>query len=96
MGLQKHGVEAAEEQIDRFIERRAQENAAERERQELYAESVRRYYDKRRRANRQAWVRFHEHMCEQFLALADEHRRKSEKVLEAVEQLPKEGEGGRP
>ena len=37
----------AMDQLDALIDKRGKQNAAEREREELYAESVRRYYERR-------------------------------------------------
>ena len=52
-------IEAAEGSIDGFIEKIARESVAEKEREVVYAESVRRYHTKRRRRNRERWISYH-------------------------------------
>jgi hypothetical protein len=49
----------AMDQLDALIDEWGKQNAAEREREELYAESVRRYYERRREHNRRLWRTYH-------------------------------------
>lgn len=60
----------ADESIDRLIESRA----AAQEREEMWAESVRKYNFRRAREQRQAWCEYHRHMAGVFEFLAQEHR----------------------
>lgn len=60
----------ADESIDRLIESRA----AAQEREEMWAESVRKHNFRRAREQRQAWCEYHRHMAGVFEFLAQEHR----------------------
>ncbi len=80
-------AEKVEAELDAFVEKRAREAKDAATIEELWAESARAHRRKLQRRNGLAWIAFHEHMCQQFRALADEHRARAEKVLAAVEQL---------
>jgi hypothetical protein len=70
------------DQLDALIDKRAKRNTAEREREEMYAQSVRRYHALRRKRNRDAWHEFHVSQAERIeriaASLAAEHRSKAE------------------
>ena len=70
------------DQLDTLINKRGKQNAAEREREELYAESVRRYYERRRECNRQLWRSYHLDQAERLertaAQLAASHRAKAD------------------
>lgn len=74
-------VEAAEASIDQFIERRARDREDANREEEAWAESTRRVNEKRRRANRQAWLAFYEHMNRLHLGLAAEHADKRSRLM---------------
>jgi hypothetical protein len=50
-------------QLDRLIDKRAQENGAERGREALWAESVRRYHAQRSEDFTRAWYDHHRHLA---------------------------------
>ncbi len=83
-------IEKASREIDDFITRRAEQNAAELEREVAWAESVRGYHARRRRENAAAWCAFHREQAERIertaAALAWAHREKAEKLLEDREK----------
>jgi hypothetical protein len=74
------------DQLAALIDKRAKQRDAESEREEMYAESVRRYQDLRRERNRASWHEFHVSQAERIertaASLAAEHRSKAEALLE--------------
>ena len=76
----------AMDQLDALIDKRAKQNATERQREEMYAKSVRRHHDLRCKRNREAWHEFHVSQAERLertaASLAAEHRSKAEALLE--------------
>ena len=72
----------AMDQLDALIDKRGKQNAAEREREELYAKSVRRYYERRRECSRQLWRSYHLDQAERLerttAELAASHRAKAD------------------
>jgi hypothetical protein len=82
-------VDMEEQQLDQFIEHQGQKAKAECEREELYAESVRRFHEKRRRDNKEAWCAFHLHQAESIertaAELAANHRARAEALFEESE-----------
>ncbi|MDP8974352.1 MAG: hypothetical protein M3N45_14585 [Actinomycetota bacterium] len=70
------------DQLDALIDKRAKQNAAEREREAMYAQSVRRYHERQRERNRQLWRTYHLERAECLertaASLAAEHRFKAE------------------
>ena len=50
--------------------------------EEMYADSVRRHHERRRRELQAAWYGFHEHMRELHARLSREHEEKAMKLLE--------------
>ncbi len=75
-------IEKASREIDDFIARRAEQSAAEREREALWAESARGRREKRRRENRKAWYTFEMHMHNLHTALAEEHYAKAQRLID--------------
>jgi hypothetical protein len=79
------GVDAIH-QLDALIDKGAKQGEAEKEREAMYAESVRRYHARRRKRNRVAWHKFHVSQAERIertaASLAAEHRSKAEALLE--------------
>ena len=67
----------AMDQLNALIDKRAKQGDAEKEREAMYAESVRRYHTRRRKRNRAAWYAFHTHMQNLHLGLAEEHAEKA-------------------
>ena len=67
----------AMDQLNALIDTRAKHRDAESEREAMYAESVRRYHERRRKRNRAAWCAFHAHMQNLHLGLAKEHAEKA-------------------
>lgn len=75
--------ETVEKELDHLIERRSRKGEVDRdEREELYAESVRRYYEGRWREAGALWYGHHEHMRELHERLAAEHASKASALLE--------------
>lgn len=72
----------AMDQLNALIDKRAKQRDAEREREAMYAESVRRYHARRRERNRELWRSYHlgqAQRLEQTAAeLAASHRAKAE------------------
>lgn len=70
------------DQLDALIDKRAKQGGAEREREAMYAESVRRYHARRRERNRAAWREFHISQAERLeqtaASLAAEHRERAD------------------
>jgi hypothetical protein len=74
------------EAIDALIESRAESNGhAERAREELYMQSVRRYHAERRQDLRAAWASYHRQQAERLeqtaAVLVAEHRRRAEELM---------------
>lgn len=76
--LDCEAAEAAEQQIDLFIEKRAREKRDANAIEELWAASERRDRERRRRDNCAAWYAHEMHMSELHAALSEEHRAKAE------------------
>jgi hypothetical protein len=70
------------DQLDALIDKRATQGEAEREREAMYAERVRRYYERRRECNRQLWRTYHLDQAERLertaTELAASHRVKAD------------------
>jgi hypothetical protein len=73
-------------QLNALIDKRAKQRDAEREREAMYADSVRRYHARRRKRNREARHEFHVAQAECIertaASLAAEHRSKAEALAE--------------
>ena len=82
----------AMDQLDALIDKRAKQNAAEREREEMYAEGVRRYHDLRCKRNREAWHEFHVSQAERIertaTELAASHRVKAKALADFQVKAP--------
>ncbi len=79
-------AEAAEAEINRFIERRAANGEVDPdERDPGYIESVRLYHERSEAEMRERWIVFHRNMHRLHSTLADEHAHKAEKLCEEGE-----------
>ena len=78
-------LEAAESELNRFIERQAQQGTAARERDELWRISEKKYRERKTMQHRAAWFA---HFCR----MADSHRALSEHYERRAEELCEEGE----
>jgi len=74
-------LEKAEAQIDAFIDKRAKERADANNLEEFWAEQDRRIREKRRPANRRAWIAHHGRMNLLHLGLAAEHADKRSRLM---------------
>jgi hypothetical protein len=83
-------IEAAEKQLDAFINSRSRDKEKANEEEELWRASERRVLQKRRRANRQAWLDHHAHLQAIHLDLANTHASRRSRLL-AEEFSPDEG-----
>jgi hypothetical protein len=86
-------TEAAESQLNAFIERRAKGAEKANAEEELWRASERRVLAKRRRENRQSWLEYYEHMNRLHLGIAEEHASRRVRLL-AEEFSPDEGPDG--
>ena len=88
MELSQRSLGAADAEIDRFIERRAQQREAEPDELEPgYIESVRIYQERSEAEMRGRWIEFHRNMQQLHSALADEHAQKAEALCEGNGEL---------
>jgi hypothetical protein len=76
-----------DESIGRLIESRA----AAQEREEMWAESVRKHDFRRAREQRQAWCGYHRHMAGVFESLAQEHREALGRLIDLGAEETNEG-----
>ena len=81
--LDYEAVEAVEQQLDAFIERRARERADANRTEELWAISEARERERRREENREAWRSYHLLLAGNHAALCDGHRAKAEELAGA-------------
>jgi hypothetical protein len=89
-------AEAAEAQINAFIERRdgkRRQSEGERLEAELYAESVRRFQERAQAEMRSRWIDYHRHLQILHQNLADEHEAEAEKLTGTAGKADR-GEGG--
>ena len=83
----KRSLGAAEAEIERFIERRAQKGETDPDELEPgYMESVRLYHERSEAEMRSRWIDFHQNMHRLHSTLATEHEAKAQKLLEDSEQ----------
>ncbi len=79
-------LEAAQAELNRFIDRRAEKNGQERPEEVAYAESVRRYHARQRKELDAERYRFHADQAERLrrtmTALVEHHERQAMKLLE--------------
>jgi hypothetical protein len=80
--------EATEKELDRLITRRHDARVSsegERQAEEMWQESERKYAERRREANRQAWTSFHEEQAERHRAVLESliafHEEQAAKLL---------------
>ncbi len=79
-------VERAETELNSFIEKRAQTSKAEREREELWKASIRKYRERHRRAFTWEWYRHYAHLSRLHSELAEENGAKAADVLALLEE----------
>jgi hypothetical protein len=87
-------VERVEAELDAFINKRSREREEANREEEDWKESTRRVNEKRRRANRCAWVDHHRQINLLHLGLAAEHADKSSRLMLETghSEEPNEGE----
>ncbi len=78
--LDYEATEKAEQELDKFVERRAREKSDEQKVADLWAETDAREREKRRRENKQAWREYELHLERVHMGLALEHRARAEKL----------------
>ncbi len=82
----------AMDQFGALMDKRAKQNAAEREREVMYAESVRRYHERRRERNRQLRLTYHLDEAERLertaAELAASHRAKADALAGSKPEPP--------
>ncbi len=86
-------LEAAEAELNSFIERRALKNNAEQQRiEDLFEETTRRHREKRREEHRLAWYCFHldqaERLHRTMTALIEKHEAAAAALLEGEAPFP--------
>lgn len=82
-------AERAERDLDRLITKRHDQRVkdeGERQVEEAWAESERRYFAKRREENRIAWIGYFECIAGALRARAEEYDARAEKLMEAKGQ----------
>ena len=84
MDLDVEAVARAEASIDAFINSRSRAKEKANTEEEAWKESTRKVNEKRRRANRWAWISHHGHMHSLHLALASEHASKRSRLMAEV------------
>jgi hypothetical protein len=81
--------EATEKDLDLFITRRdaeRRESEGDRQAEEAWAESERRYFARRREEHRVAWIGYFECLAAALRARAEEYDARAEKLMEAKGQ----------
>jgi hypothetical protein len=73
-------IEAAENQIDRFIALQHDRRPDPIQREESYLESVRVFNERQREENRQRWYAYHTGMASLHRSLSEEHQGKAERL----------------
>lgn len=80
-------LEAAESELNRFIEKRAGSRSAANELEEMWKESVRKHHERIRRENRARWYVYHldtaERLRRTMTELIEKHEAAAVKLLEA-------------
>ncbi len=86
---------AVEAELDRLAEKRAPGRSEASAEARRWAESERRYYQRRRDQRRWEWIRFSERMAAVHAELSEEHRSRAERLLEdgPTGGHPSQGEG---
>jgi hypothetical protein len=80
--LDYEAVERVEAELDAFILKRSREKREANEIAELWKASEERDRERRRQANREAWVRFHQHLQALHQSLADDHAQSARALSE--------------
>lgn len=86
--------ERVEAELDRFIEKRARDRSKENALEEMWRSSERIHLEKRREANRLAWLAYHTHLAANHASLSERHLEKAEAL--AGEAKAKSGGGAMP
>ncbi len=86
-------VEAAEASLDAFTSKRARDKENANEEEELWKASTRLVNEKRRQANRMAWIDYYGHMHRLHLGLAAEHADKRSRLMLEGGYEPEEAPG---
>ena len=73
-------LDRANGEIDKFIDKRAQQRKEARDAEQVWKKSVRDYHAKQRETNRQAWIEHYLAMSESHQKLADEYEDKAIKL----------------
>jgi 16S rRNA A1518/A1519 N6-dimethyltransferase RsmA/KsgA/DIM1 with predicted DNA glycosylase/AP lyase activity len=73
--------ELVEQSLDAMIERRSRHNP-EREREEMYMESVRKYHTRNRKQIRAEWYAYFRRIAESLRRRAEEYDRRAEALME--------------
>jgi hypothetical protein len=80
------------DQLAALIDKWAKQGDAERKREAMYAESVRRYHERRRERNRQLWRSYHLDQAERLertaAELAASHRAKADALARSKQEPP--------
>jgi hypothetical protein len=77
MDLDAEAVERVEAEIDSFIQKRAREKADANEVDAFWAEQERCDRQRKREANRQAWIAFHRGLARSHAALSESHEERA-------------------
>ena len=93
MDLDVDKIEVAEKSLDAFINSRSKAKERANVEEELWRASERRVREKRREANRQAWIDHHGLMHSLHLALAGEHADKRSRFLDEAGYEPEGAPG---
>jgi hypothetical protein len=75
-------VDAAEQCIDAFINKRARDREAANAVEDMWSANERRHKERRREENREAWAEYHRGLALVYHALAAEHAAKVEALIE--------------
>ena len=67
------GVVDSDAQIDTLIVRRAEQNGADRDREALWMDSVRRYHEDRTEDFTRSWYYYHRRLARTHRSISDEH-----------------------
>jgi hypothetical protein len=74
-------TERIESEIDAFISKRSRERKEANAEEEAWKESTRRVNEKRRQANRKAWIDYFGHMNRLYLSLAADHADRRSRLM---------------
>jgi hypothetical protein len=75
-------LEAAEAELNRFIDRRAEKNTEQRPEEVAYAASVKRHNTRQRKETRAAWFAHFCRMSENHAKISEDYQRRAEQLCE--------------